>query len=570
MAINKNFVVKNGLEVSTELIFADADTRRVGIQNTQPQHTLHVVGGIGATNLTVSGVSTFSKPVGFGSDVNIVGISTITGHVSIGKTTLLVVGDLDVTGNIKGGGVLNNITNLNVSGIGTVNEIYAAGGNVSVGFLTATSAADISGNANLTGITTITNLQAGLATEFFAATGIQSGGVPIGGGVTTINFTGIGATLVEVFGTRADVYISGGPGISSVGIETSGAFVGTATTLNFIGPGVTVGVSSDNVAHVTVGLGSLGYTFRSFVSIGSPQITFPFQYNRNAIEAYSNGIKLVQGSDYTATNGTTVSLASTARVGDTVEFVSYQAEIVSPLPGQVLRRQYTAGAGQTSFQFVGGYDIGNLDVFLNGSKLVESSDFTATDGLSFNVIGGSRAGDVLEAMTYPANIVGAGGSNFLFMDNNVPIGLASTINLGFGISVTGYDSKVGIVTIGTNLPDARTDQSFTATEGQSIFNFAYNVGSLDVFVNGVKLATSEFTATDGTTVTLDVSRFAGDIVELVSYNTVTISSGGDVGIITATGGFISAANTTPIQISLVGNELTFTASGIGSTTLTLS
>ena len=111
---------------------------------------------------------------------------------------------------------------------------------------------------------------------------------------------------------------------------------------------------------------------------------------------------------------------------------------------------------------------------------------------------------------------------------------------------------------------------FTATEGQSIFNFAYNVGSLDVFVNGVKLATSEFTATDGTTVTLDVSRFAGDIVELVSYNTVTISSGGDVGIITATGGFISAANTTPIQISLVGNELTFTASGIGSTTLTLS
>jgi hypothetical protein len=34
-------------------------------------------------------------------------------------------------------------------------------------------------------------------------------------------------------------------------------------------------------------------------------------------------------------------------------------------------------------------------------------------------------------------------------------------------------------------------------------------------------------------------------------------------------GFISVGNTTPIQISLVGNKLTFTASGIGSTTLTL-
>lgn len=42
------------------------------------------------------------------------------------------------------------------------------------------------------------------------------------------------------------------------------------------------------------------------------------------------------------------------------------------------------------------------------------------------------------------------------------------------------------------------------------------------------------------------------------------------GIITATEGFISVGNTTPIQISLVGNQLTFTAAGIGSTTFTLS
>jgi hypothetical protein len=43
-----------------------------------------------------------------------------------------------------------------------------------------------------------------------------------------------------------------------------------------------------------------------------------------------------------------------------------------------------------------------------------------------------------------------------------------------------------------------------------------------------------------------------------------------VGVISASGGFISVGNTTPIQISLVGNELTFTAVGIGSTTLILS
>ena len=31
MAVNKNFVVKNGLEVDTDLIFADASTNKVGI-----------------------------------------------------------------------------------------------------------------------------------------------------------------------------------------------------------------------------------------------------------------------------------------------------------------------------------------------------------------------------------------------------------------------------------------------------------------------------------------------------------------------------------------------------------
>ena len=42
-----------------------------------------------------------------------------------------------------------------------------------------------------------------------------------------------------------------------------------------------------------------------------------------------------------------------------------------------------------------------------------------------------------------------------------------------------------------------------------------------------------------------------------------------VGIITATNGFVSTANTTPIQIQLVGNLLTFNAVGIGSTSFTL-
>ena len=41
-------------------------------------------------------------------------------------------------------------------------------------------------------------------------------------------------------------------------------------------------------------------------------------------------------------------------------------------------------------------------------------------------------------------------------------------------------------------------------------------------------------------------------------------------VVTSTEGFVSIANTTPIQIILNGNQLTFNAVGIGSTTFVLA
>ena len=47
MAINKNFVIKNGVQVATDLIVGDSDTKKVGIGTTIAGYTLHV----GATNV---------------------------------------------------------------------------------------------------------------------------------------------------------------------------------------------------------------------------------------------------------------------------------------------------------------------------------------------------------------------------------------------------------------------------------------------------------------------------------------------------------------------------------------
>jgi len=85
MAINKSFVIKNGVQVSTDLIIGDADNNKVGIGTTIPGYELHVGrgrksrGGIGATDLVVTGVATVTN-------LNVTGLSTFAGAVDVNGT----------------------------------------------------------------------------------------------------------------------------------------------------------------------------------------------------------------------------------------------------------------------------------------------------------------------------------------------------------------------------------------------------------------------------------------------------------------------------------------------------
>ena len=106
----------------------------------------------------------------------------------------------------------------------------------------------------------------------------------------------------------------------------------------------------------------------------------------------------------------------------------------------------------------------------------------------------------------------------------------STIKVGGSTGTNGnYLKSTGSGVAWDSFPSLRTRQTFTASSGQTTFNFAYSIGFLDVYVNGIKLTDSEFTATNGSTTVLAVGCFVGDIVELVAYNTVS-AGGGAFGI----------------------------------------
>lgn len=65
--------------------------------------------------------------------------------------------------------------------------------------------------------------------------------------------------------------------------------------------------------------------------------------------------------------------------------------------------------------------------------------------------------------------------------------------------------------------------TYISTQGQTTFSVNYDLGSVDVYVNGIRLASTDFIATTLTSVTLASGLNAGDIVELVSFGAFTVA-----------------------------------------------
>ena len=76
----------------------------------------------------------------------------------------------------------------------------------------------------------------------------------------------------------------------------------------------------------------------------------------------------------------------------------YIGTIPTPQATQT-RQTFTATASQTTFNTIG-YTVGYLDVFLNGVKLVDGTDYTATNGSDVVLTTGAAASDILEIVAY--------------------------------------------------------------------------------------------------------------------------------------------------------------------------
>ena len=269
----------------------------------------------------------------------------------------------------------------------------------------------------------------------------------------------------------------------------------------------------------------------------------------------------------------------------------------------VARQTFSPTGVTTDFTFASGYVAGYFDVFINGVKMIEGSDYTSTDGSTFSVLnGGATSGDVIEGVAYKA--FNAATATVGINSSGTPIGSVNTLNfVGTGntfalrgssidISISGggagaggtwanYDSNAGVsttkkvkiennlevtgVTTSTggfvgNVTGTVSGNAGSATvlaSSRNIGGVAFN-GSGDINLPGVNEAGTQNTS--GTAAGLsgtpditvrNVTGVAATFTGVLTYEDVTNVD--SIGIVTARGGFEIGAAGVGGTITAVGN-----------------
>jgi hypothetical protein len=436
VSINKAFVVKNSFEVSTDLVLANADTRKVGIAITNPRYLLDVAGGIGATDFYLTGIGTFVDElnVGLGGTVltvlgigNSIGIGTalpqylldIRSPVSTGQTALYVQGDVIITGDLN----LDDVTlddaeiqDLYVTNTFTVDGFSLFNSNVLIdaalnvvglttlnGYVDINNSVDVSNNLNVVGLTT-------LGGYVDINNSVDVSGTLNVVGVTTLTTANISNNLNVVGLSTLSGYvdINNSADISNnlnvVGLTTLGGYVDinnsvdVSNNLNVVGVTTLNGyVDINNSVDVSGTLNVVGITTLTTVDV-------------------SNDLKVVGLSTF----NDYVDINNSVDISGTLNVTGIATLATVSIVGAALSNLVVSG-------------ISTL-----GTVKISSGIVTASSG----IVTYYGDGQYLDLRNNPSTGIGIRTTGSL-----VGFGITFLDLKGAGVSTTFYDSSVGIATI---------------------------------------------------------------------------------------------------------------------------
>ena len=219
----------------------------------------------------------------------------------------------------------------------------------------------------------------------------------------------------------------------------------------------------------------------------------------------------------------------------------------------VARQTFTPTGVTTTFTFTSGYTPGYFDIYLNGIRMIEGSDYTSTDGSTFSILdGGATNGDIIEGVAYKAfnaatatvgissagtpistqantlNFVGT-GNTFALRGSTVDISIAGGGGGGgfFTRNATGI-TTLGNVGIGTTTANGGADSNNETILNAGIVTAVqyYGSGANLTALNATNIASGTIDSARVPTLNQDTTGTAANLSGTPSINVASINATG--------------------------------------------
>ena len=256
--------------------------------------------------------------------------------------------------------------------------------------------------------------------------------------------------------------------------------------------------------------------------------------NFDRTNVYLNGIMLISGTDYTATNGSTVTLIDAADSGDVLDvntFIGSNIGLDSADVTNIIDSAYVtarAGAGTDSATVLNLIDSAHVQLHAVGLSYTRLTNTPTIPGLSTHFV---DSAEVIKLIT--ANAIDSSVALTLLLDSIETIALIDSAYVAARAGA-GTDSAAVINLIDSAYVQARgtgaapfelTNFIYTADSGQVTFTgadtnsrtLAIDSGKLQVFLNGILLSDADFSH-NAAKVDLTIAADSADILTVVKMD----------------------------------------------------
>jgi len=491
------------LNANTSLVAATADINGGTLDGATVGASVPSTGAF--TTLTASGTSTLTTVDINGGNIDgtVIGASTAT---TGSFTTLSTSGQATLaTADINGGSIDGSTIGASSASTGAFTTLTSSGGitgNVTgnlTGNVTGNVTGDVTGNVtgNLTG-----NVTAGSGTSTFTNL-VVNGNLNMNAGTsaTITNLTAPSADLDAATKKYVDDEISGLIGDAGAGLDTLGELADALNDDDDFSTTVTNSIATK--------LPKAGGTMTGAIAMSTNKITGagdPTSAQDVATKAYTD-----------AQRDTRV-----AKTGDTMSGALAMGN--NKITGLATP---TAGTDVTNKTYV--------DAILGSATVAATS---ATNAATSETNAATSATNAATSETNAATSATNAASSYDQFDDRY-LGAKSsapTVDNDGDALITGalyFNSTSNIMYVyggsgwqaaGSSVNGTSERTTYTATAGQTVFAAAYDTGYIDVYLNGVKLlAGTDFTATNGTSITLASGASVNDVVDIVAYGTFVLA-----------------------------------------------